>query len=543
MKIRLIIISVTFLLIQGCNNLLDIEQKDNISSETLYVTESGAIAGLAGVYSRIVSAYREAEINALYPSCYTDEGHYNRVGAFGYIKNNFSASDTKLKTVWTNYYEGIVSVNTFLTGIKNSNLEESLKEELIGEGHFLRAFLYFDLEKAFGGEEGIPMQLEDTSGQLLPRTPGIDVYKQIIADLEIAEQNLPEDVNVTPGRAGKGVARGLLARAYLYMAGEPFNEPGAYEKAKEWTETIINDTYYELNPSYEDVFNNLAMEIYEPKEVLFQIGFSFANSDVYQASKLGAVAGMLVHDEGCGKGFALMNATISLIQKYRSDLSDERGLWNVNPYYVPRQNNCEPELLNNQFLEVASKYRRSLESNNTNSSYGAHHWPVLRFSDVLLMYAEAENKLNPGSSLALDAVNRVRNRAKATPLTVINEELIQEERLLELCFEGHRKYDLLRWGVLEDKVTETKELMETLAADSAFLNTDWSIYAEANIGDDGIPLSGDEPEVLEVRYNSFSSSFNYLDGYNNFDISKHYILPIPEQELGVNTNLSQTKGW
>ncbi|MDO6802307.1 RagB/SusD family nutrient uptake outer membrane protein [Wenyingzhuangia sp. 1_MG-2023] len=543
MKIRLIIISVTFLFIQGCNNLLDIEQKDNISSETLYLSESGAIAGLAGVYSRVVSAYREAEINALYPSSYTDEGHYNRVGAFGYIKNDFSASDTKLKAVWTNYYEGIVSVNTFLTGVKKSNLEESLKQELIAEGHFLRAFLYFDLEKAFGGEEGIPMQLENTSGQLLPRTPGIDVYKQIISDLEIAEQNLPEDADVTPGRAGKGVSRGLLARAYLYMAGAPFNEPGAYEKAKEWTETIINDPYYELNPSYEDVFNNLAMEIYEPKEVLFQIGFSFANSDVYQASKLGAVSGMLVHDEGCGKGFALMNATISLIQKYRSDLADERGLWNVNPYYVPRLNDCEPELLNNQFLEVASKYRRSLESNNTNSSYGAHHWPVLRFSDVLLMYAEAENNITPGSSLALDAVNRVRNRANATPLTVINEELIQEERRLELCFEGHRKYDLLRWGILEDKVTETKELMETLAADPEFLNTDWSIYAEANIGDDGIPLSGDEPDVLEVRYNSFSSSFNYLDGYNNFDISKHYILPIPEQELGVNTNLSQTKGW
>ena len=544
MRIRLkIIIVFVLILAQSCDNQLDIEQNDNITSETLYASESGALAGLAGVYSRIVSAYREAEINALYPSSFTDEGHYNRVGAFSYIKNDFSSSDTKLKDVWTSYYEGIVSVNTFLTGVKNSNLDVSLKQELIAEGRFLRAFIYFDLEKAFGGEEGIPMQLEETIGQLLPRTKGIDVYKQIISDLEFAEQNLPEDTEITPGRAGKGAARGLLARAYLYIAGEPFNEAGAYQKAKEWCETIINDPYYELNPSYEDVFNKLAMEEYDGKEVLFQIGFSFANSDVYQASKLGAVAGMLVHDEGCGKGFALLNATITLIQKYRSDLSDERGWWNVTPYYVPRLNNCNPVLLNNQFLEVASKYRRTLENNNINSSYGAHHWPVLRFSDVLLMYAEAENKLNPGSSLALNAVNKVRNRAKATPLTYINEELIQDERLLELCFEGHRKFDLLRWGILEEKVVETKETMEALAADTNFVNSDWAILAEANLGEDGIPLSGDEPDVLEVRYNSFSSSFSYLDGYNNFDISKHYILPIPEQELGVNTNLSQTKGW
>ncbi|MDN3619579.1 RagB/SusD family nutrient uptake outer membrane protein [Polaribacter undariae] len=543
MKIKIIILLLLILTIQGCDNQLDIEQNDSITSTTLYNSESGALAGLAGVYSRVVTAYKEAEINALYPSSYTDEGHYNRVGAFGYIKNDFSSSDTKLRILWTSYYEGIVSVNTFLIGVRNSDIDETLKQQLIAEGHFLRAFIYFDLEKAFGGKEGIPMQLEETIGELLPRTSGIDVYKQIIADLELAEKDLPEDADVTPGRAGKGVARGLLARAYLYIAGEPFNEPGAYEKSKEWSEAIISNSYYQLNSSYQDVFNKLAMEEYDNKEVLFQIGFSFANSDVNQSSKLGAVAGMLVHDEGCGKGFALMNVTISLLQKYRSDISDERGLWNVNPYYVPRLNDCNTALLNNQFLEVASKYRRSLESNNTNSSYGAHHWPVLRFSDVLLMYAEAENQINPGSSLALNAVNRVRNRAKATPFTEINEGLIQEERMLELCFEGHRKYDLLRWGILEERVNETKSIMETLGADSDFVNTDWSIYADANVGPDGIPLSGDEPTTLEVRLNSLSSSFNYFDGYNNFDISKHYILPIPEQELGVNTNLSQTAGW
>ena len=543
MKIKIIILLLLILTIQSCDDQLDIEQNDSITSTTLYNSESGALAGLAGVYSRVVTAYKEAEINALYPSSYTDEGHYNRVGAFGYIKNDFSSSDTKLRILWTSYYEGIVSVNTFLIGVRNSDIDETLKQQLIAEGHFLRAFIYFDLEKAFGGKEGIPMQLEETIGELLPRTSGIDVYKQIIADLELAEKDLPEDADVTPGRAGKGVARGLLARAYLYIAGEPFNEPGAYEKSKEWSEAIISNSYYQLNSSYQDVFNKLAMEEYDNKEVLFQIGFSFANSDVNQSSKLGAVAGMLVHDEGCGKGFALMNATISLLQKYRSDISDERGLWNVNPYYVPRLNDCNTALLNNQFLEVASKYRRSLESNNTNSSYGAHHWPVLRFSDVLLMYAEAENQINPGSSLALNAVNRVRNRAKATPFTEINEGLIQEERMLELCFEGHRKYDLLRWGILEERVNETKSIMETLGADSDFVNTDWSIYADANVGADGIPLSGDEPTTLEVRLNSLSSSFNYFDGYNNFDISKHYILPIPEQELGVNTNLSQTAGW
>ena len=159
------------------------------------------------------------------------------------------------------------------------------------------------------------------------------------------------------------------------------------------------------------------------------------------------------------------------------------------------------------------------------------------------MYAEAENKLTPGSSLALNAVNKVRKRAKATELTTVSDELIQQERLLELCFEGHRKFDLVRWGILEQKVNETKNTMQTLAANPNFTNDDWTSYGEPNLGPDGIPESGDEPLNRNIRNNNLHTSFNYFDGYNDFDISKHYILPIPEQELGVNTNLRQTAGW
>ncbi|MBO0593207.1 RagB/SusD family nutrient uptake outer membrane protein [Cellulophaga sp. E16_2] len=545
MKLKIRVVTIFLALIfQGCDDQLEIAQNDNITAENLYNTESGALAGLAGAYSRIVSVYKTAIINAQYPTDFTDEGHYNRVGARDIRKNNFTSSETTLLSIWSTYYEGISATNTLLVGLENSTLEESIKQEYIAEGHFIRAFIYFDLQKAFGGIEGIPMPLEETNKQLLPRTAGIDVYKQIIADLEYAELYLPTDAEATPGRAGKGAARGLLARAYLYMASQPFNEVGAYEKSIAWSKTIMDDSYYQLNPSYGDVFDQLAMGNYEKKEMLFQIGFSFDNLDINQSSKLGSEFGMKIDDESCGgKGFALTYATISLILKYRADPSDERGFWNATPYYNQRLNDCELSTINNQFIYPVSKYRRFLEPNNTNTSFGSHHWPVLRFSDVLLMYAEAVNKTTPGSSLALDAINQVRNRANATPLTSISDELIQEERLLELCFEGHRKYDLVRWGILAEKVNETKTIMETLGADTEFVNEDWTSYGEPNLGDDGIPESGDEPTVREIRYNSFNGSFNYFDGYNDFDASKHYILPIPEQELGVNTNIKQTTGW
>ncbi len=544
MKIKSIyILFFTALVFLSCDDQLEIPIVDNITSENLYNTEAGALAGLAGAYSRIVSVYRESIINAQYPTNFTDEGHYNRNGLRSILKNNFTAAEPDLNNIWSTYYQGIGATNSLIEGLKNSPLEDDIKQEFLAEAYFVRAFLYFDIQKAFGGVEGIPMPL-DISKELLPRTAGIDVFKQIVADLELAEASLPTAQESVPGRASKASARGLITRAYLYMASNPFNEAGAYEKAKEWSLKIINDGYHNLNSSYEDVFNQLAMGNYEKQEMLFQVGFSFANLDANQSSKLGSAFGIRYDDELCGgKGFALTFATISLIQKYRSDSDDERGLWNTAPYYGRRNDNCQLSTITSQFMYPASKYRRALEPNNTNSSYGPHHWPVLRFSDILLMYAEAENKLNPGSADALSALNRVRNRAKATPLNTINEETIQNERLLELCFEGQRKYDLVRWGILAQKVNETKNSMETLGASTNFVNDDWTSYGEPNLGPDGIPESGDEPVNRNIRNNMMNTNFNYFDGYNDFQASKNYILPIPEQELGVNLNIKQTSGW
>lgn len=535
---------------QSCDDQLEIPLFDNITSENLYNTPSGALAGLMGVYSRIVAVYREAIINAQYPSNWTDEGLYNRVGVRDIRKNNFTASEPVINSIWQRYYEGVSASNALISGLENSPLDEATKQIFLAEAHFIRAFLYFDLQKAFGGVQGLPMPLVETNKQLLPRTAGIDVYKQIVNDLKFAEENLPEITEATPGRASKSAARGLLARAYLYMASAPFNEIGAYEKARDWSKKVIDDPYHELNSNYESVFNELALGNYETKETLFQIGFSFAQLDSNQSSKLGSAFGIKFDDEDCGggdtfkgKGFALTYATVGLVLKYRSDPSDMRGYWNTLPYFGRRDNNCQLEPINSQFMIPASKFRRYLEPNPTNTSYGSHHWPVLRLSEMYLIYAEAQNELAPGSGEALDALNEVRQRAKATPLTSIEMEDIQDERLLELCFEGHRKYDLIRWGILEEKVNETVSQMRTLENDDTFYNEEWTELGTFSLDDNNNQVFGNDPLNNDRRLNRMNASFNFYDGYNDFDISKHYVLPIPEQELGVNTNIRQTDGW
>ena len=552
MKIKFIAaIVLTAFLIQGCDDQLEIDQKDNITAENLYNTKAGALAGLSGAYSRVVETYRDALVNAQYPTNWTDEGLYNRVGLQNILKNNFTASEPKLGKIWSDYYSGVAAANSLLVGIQNSPLDADVKQEFEAEARFLRAFLFFDIEKAFGGVEGIPMPLEEDylNKALLPRTKGIDVYKQIISDLEFAEEYLPSAASAIGGRGNKSAARGLLARAYLYMASAPFNEAGAYEKARDWSKKVMDDSYHVLNPIYGDIFNQLAKGDYETKETLFQIGFSpdVAN----QQSTLGSNFGVKFDDEECanigarlkGKSYAQTYATITLVLKYREDPSDERGLWNTLPYFNARNENCQLKLIDSQFSYAASKYRRFFEDNPTSTSYGSHHWPILRLSEMYLIYAEAQNKLAPGSSDALDALNAVRNRANATPLDDITDEAVQEERLLELCFEGHRKYDLVRWGILAQKVSETKSRMQALAADTNFMNEDWVTFGAFSLDANDNQVISLVPVNTDPKRNTMSGSFNYYDGFNDFEPSKNYILPIPEQELGVNTNLKQNIGW
>jgi len=529
MKTKFLILTIVGLLfLQSCDDKLDIKPEDGIGSGTLYQTEAGALAGLMGVYSRVVWAYRESVINAMYPSAATDEAFEAKVGLRFYLENNGNSSNQEILASWAILYEGVNAANIMLIEVANSTgLTEAQKIAFTAEARFIRAYLYFDLQKNFGGVDGIPMPTEATVKQLLPRTKGVDVYEQIFSDLEFAEQNLKSIQDATPGRASKEAAQGLLARAYLYRAGKPFTNDGDYyTKARDWAKKVMDNTYFKLNSSYSDVFNKLAQEKYDTKEVLFQIGFFYGNKDQNQSSKIGSTIGFRVDDGACNnRGYALFNVPITLTNAYRNDPTDERGLWNASPYFIPTNNNCNFRAETNQFKYPASKYRRLLESDGT-GSYGPHHWPVLRFSDVLLMYAEAENELTSGSILALDAVNKVRNRAKATPFLTINADKIQEERRLELCFEGLRRYDLVRWGNFKKKVDETVAAMR--AADQS-TNTDWPLYGT------GTPAT---------RKNTLNALDYYLEGYLNYDDNKHQILPIPEQEMGANKFITkQNPNW
>jgi len=230
------------------------------------------------------------------------------------------------------------------------------------------------------------------------------------------------------------------------------------------------------------------------------------------------------------------------IFEYIYEEGDTRKAWNV-PFYSGAKNQWNP---NGVILATADafnwtfspgKFRRwdaavpeDIDASNeqikpvvtlespipVHQSLTGINFPLLRYSDVLLMLAEAENALNGPTSIAQNAIDVVRNRAGLDNLAIANPDAIAgqeaffneltDERMRELCFEGHRKHDLIRWGLYETKLIVLNNIV--------------------------------------INHPSYTPGFiAKLRAYTNFDPSKHLSLPYPEQEVLINNLMDQKTGW
>lgn len=378
---------------------------------------------------------------------------------------------------------------------------------------------------------------------------------------------------VGSGRVSRSAVKGILARVYLKRAGWPTNETELYAKAKYWAGEVINpqdgSMTHSLNlQGYDQVFINLASDTYDPAEVIWEVEFKgnrqdshtnagrvgslicgIQNADVLQTS-LGYSYGRhcvtpglwdLYNDldgDGIPELISTKDESDPLNEKYNRD---ERKDWNIAPYRFQKRddatvywkrnweyigdvklnNNGDPDLKDGnqqfatrtQYIERnAGKFRREYELvTPRDKNYTPINFPLLRYSDVLLMYAEAQNKAEGTPSIeSIAYVNEVRTRANAPEVTITDSDdfqrLIEDERGRELCFEGLRKMDLIRWG-------KYKSAMEKV-----------SLYA------------------TDARW---SSGRQYLLVYatNGATSDRYQWLPIPTRELGLNNLLQQNQAW
>jgi hypothetical protein len=263
-----------------------------------------------------------------------------------------------------------------------------------------------------------------------------EVYDQILADMTAAEPLVPGIKELGFGGAvSKSAVRGMLARVCLTMAGEPLKDVSKYQDAKDWAKKVIDDVDagHSLTPSYPNIFIELAQNKYDIGENIWEAEYYGNNIDDSKSyaeyTSTGWINGVTsVTGSITGRGDAYMSITAPFYNVFED--GDLRKWWSIAHFtYVkvtdPSQNGLKlmkdiPASEKDKWVYQPAKFRREYEPEasrfvGANSpTYNATNHPLLRYSDVLLMFAEAENAINGPTAEAIAAVNKVRERAWST---------------------------------------------------------------------------------------------------------------------------------
>jgi tetratricopeptide (TPR) repeat protein len=384
----------------------------------------------------------------------TDQIGFQQIDDYQIVANNGNLTE-----IWKSCYEGINRVN-YLEENK-AKLNFTGKDALYGEIYFLRAYYYFELVKFFGG---VPVftdkRLSVSDSKALTRATKQQVYDVIVSDLTKAIAVLP-NTNIQKGRVTKFAAQALLGKAYLYQ--------GKFTEAAAMLENVVNGPF-SLVPNFASIF--LASGENGPESV-FEIQYSnlspfydWSNPGRGQGNLAVQVCGIrnLTGTSPYGQGWSTNLPTQNLANAYATGdtrkaatVLDIEAYKTANPqfnitYQVAPYRNTG--LYNQKYLPRKGETSGQVELNYLNNNR------TIRFADVLLMAAEANNRATaPNDTKAQTYLNRVRQRAfnnAATNITLTGTALRQaiwDERRLELAMEGDRFFDLVRTGQAAAKIT------------------------------------------------------------------------------------------
>ncbi|WP_372934160.1 RagB/SusD family nutrient uptake outer membrane protein [Mariniphaga sediminis] len=405
------------------------EPTDFLSPETYFNTEAELNYALNGVYDILGYTYGTVRLYRL--GLEADEGYYARTTPVtGPQAYNFTSTDSNISGLWTNWYVGINRANLLLENVdKSKSIDQAVRDRIKGEALFLRGYYYFLLVQSF---EGVPLILKPATtvdDVELPRSSVKEVYEQIIKDMTQAESLVSGIIDLGyGGRVNKSAVRGILARVCLYMAGYPLNDVAKYKEARDWAKKVMDDTEanHMLNPSYSQVFVNYAQDKYDVGESIWEVEFWGNRSDAYtETGYVGYVNGPRSSNLETGAGFGGIRTTSYLYSIF--ERGDLRRDWNIaNFTYNSSGENGSKKFVTSTSVSSlhnrdCAKFRREYEVVlPKNKSATPQNFPILRYSDVLLMFAEAENEINDGpTQAAVDAVNAVRQRSWATGIKEI----------------------------------------------------------------------------------------------------------------------------
>lgn len=460
---------------------LEVKSPDQLTGDNFWRNQTDAEAGLAAAYSQLecaTSYWGFAEIKftvELFPSDLIKLGNdpYNYEDWFSIYNFNVSPGNTQTTSYWNIHYQGINFSNQVIEKVGSMTEEQidpALKNQIVAEAHFLRGYYHLKLllnwEKIIL-QESYAKGISDIDRPLSERAACWDFiaedFKKAAASL--ASENTQENI----GRATKWTALGYLGKVNLYRAGEDAANASTYlNEAKTAFSDVVASNKFELASSFLSLFDGTNQN---SEEVLFELQLS-TNTDngawfKFPYHRWIKPAGLGGWDEIAGSDFLLQE--FKKEGKVASDGRFDHRLYETlffEDEYFNDTNN--PRIYGSTFYEWwdwagvpydKTGFRKYLPANEDDFyAYSiGNNIPLLRYADVLLMYAETLNELGE-TSAAITHINTVRARAGMPAMTGSSQadvkSQIEHERVCELAMEGSRFHDLRRWGKLNQTMAD-----------------------------------------------------------------------------------------
>jgi hypothetical protein len=429
MKIKKLLISslsvITLMVVlPACKkSFIDLTPQGIVPVSTYYTTEIDIKTALNGVYSSLRPIYNEQYGFGEVPSDNTETYGESEVLYGEQDKLTWAATSTNLQNAYSRFYATIAYANIVLGHVNTPVMTQANRDSYTAQTKFLRALMYFNLVRMFGG---VPLVLtEITSEQqayTYNRATAAVVYAQIEKDLTEAAAVLPASYTATDiGRATSIAANALLGKVYMFE--------NKFTQAESILATVAATTGT-LIP-YDQIFG-LGKD--NNKDIIFSVqylGGGFSEGNTFARGFVPQPSGTTITTSVTGNSNNIGTADLyKAFEPGDSRLNTSIGIYTSGTlvYYY------------------AKKF---IYSSVTGVSEGDNDWPVLRYGDIILLYAEALNE-NGKTDDALIQLNLVRNRANLGPKVGLSEAdartAIRNERRVELCFEAERWFDLIRWN-------------------------------------------------------------------------------------------------